>query len=158
MWSHVTAWSKGYVTLWLDMWLLIISNPSIKFDSHRSREDEFVTFICFMSLRDHVINRLCGFVDNRLVLEPTTRSTLVAIGLAEVEIYRFYQHVITWSGAQSAKRHNGWRSFTVNLYLVKFGSHRPRGSGDISFFIYHVISCGHVIIESHNFADCRPSA
>ena len=41
---------------------------------------------------------------------------------------------------------NGWWPFTINLYLVKCGSHRPRRSGDISFFISHVTSCGHVII------------
>ena len=35
---------------------------------------------------DHVMNRLCGFVDNRPALESTTLSGLVAIGLAEVEI------------------------------------------------------------------------
>ena len=38
-----------------------------------------------MTLCDHVINRLCDFVHNRPVLEPTTLSSLVAIGLAEVE-------------------------------------------------------------------------
>ena len=39
-----------------------------------------------MTLWDHVINRLCDFVDDKPVLEPTTLSSLVAIGLAEVEI------------------------------------------------------------------------
>ena len=36
-----------------------------------------------------------------------------------------------------------------NLCLVKFDSHRPRGSWDISFFISRVTSCGHVIIGSN---------
>ena len=50
------------------------------FDSHRSCENEFMT------LFDHMINRLCEFVDNKPALEPTTLSSLVAIGLAQVEI------------------------------------------------------------------------
>ena len=37
-------------------------------------------------LSDHVINRLCDFLDNRPALEPTTLSSLLAIGLPEVEI------------------------------------------------------------------------
>ena len=40
-----------------------------------------------MTLCDHMINSLCEFVDNRPPLEPTTLSGLVAIDLAEVEIY-----------------------------------------------------------------------
>ena len=40
-WTHVTMWSKEYVALWLDIWLLIISHPSVKFDSDRSRESKF---------------------------------------------------------------------------------------------------------------------
>ena len=31
-----------------------------------------------------MINRLCDFLDNKPPLEPTTLSSLVAIGLAEV--------------------------------------------------------------------------
>ena len=59
---------------------------SVKFDSHRSRENEFITFfVCYMTLCDHVVNRFCDFVDNKPALEPTTLSSLVAIGLAEVE-------------------------------------------------------------------------
>ena len=61
------ASSEGYVILSLDMWLL--SHPSVKFDSHRSRENEFITFfICYMTLCDHVIYRLCDFVDNSSAL------------------------------------------------------------------------------------------
>ena len=71
----------------LDMSLLIISHPSVKFDTHRTRGNEFITFfICYMTLCDHVINRLCDFVDKRLSLEPTTLPSLVDIGLTEVEI------------------------------------------------------------------------
>ena len=52
-----------------------------------SRENEFMTFlICYMTLCDHVIISLYDFVDNRPAVEPTTLSSLVAIGLAEVEI------------------------------------------------------------------------
>ena len=40
-----------------------------------------------MTLCDHMINSLCEFVDNRPPLEPATLSSLVAIDLAEVEIY-----------------------------------------------------------------------
>ena len=39
-----------------------------------------------MNLCDHVVNRLCDFVDNKPALEPTTLSSLVGTGLAEVEI------------------------------------------------------------------------
>ena len=56
--------------------------------------------------------------------------------------------MITWSRDQSIKRLNGWWPFTINLYLVNFASHSPRGSGDISFFISHVTSCGHVTKRS----------
>ena len=67
--------------------LLIISHPSVKFDSHRSLENEFITvFVCYLTLCDHVINRLCDFVDNRPALEPTILARLVAIDLAEVDM------------------------------------------------------------------------
>ena len=56
-------------------------------DRDRSRESEFVIFfICHVTLCDHMINRLCDFMDNRPASEPSTLSGLVAIGLAEVEI------------------------------------------------------------------------
>ena len=42
-----------------------------------------------MILFGYLINRLCDFVDNNSALELTTLSSLVAIGLAEVEIYNF---------------------------------------------------------------------
>ena len=67
------------MTSLLDMRFLIISHHSVKFDGHRSREKEFIMFlICYMTL--------CGFVDIRPALEPTTMSSLVAIDLAKVEI------------------------------------------------------------------------
>ena len=56
--------------------------------------------------------------------------------------------MITWSHDQSIKRLNGWWPFAINLHLVNFASHSPRGSGDISFFISHVTSCGHVTKRS----------
>ena len=75
------------MALWLDMSLLIISHPSVKFDSDRSRESEFKIFcICYVTLCDQVINRLCDLMYNKSILEPTTLPSLVAIGLAEVEI------------------------------------------------------------------------
>ena len=48
-----------------------------------------------MTLCDHVINRLCDFVDNKPALEPTTLSIFLAIVLAEVEIERFLS--VKWS-------------------------------------------------------------
>ena len=39
-----------------------------------------------MTLCDHVINKLCDFVDKKPALEPTTLSSFLAIVLAEVEI------------------------------------------------------------------------
>ena len=35
-------------------------------------------------------------------------------------------------------------ALTINLHIVNFASHSPRGSGGISFFISHVTSCGYV--------------
>ena len=66
--------------------------------------------------------------------------------------------MITLSRAQSVERLDGWWSFTINIYLAKFGSHRHRGSGAISCFVCHVTSCGHVTAGSRNFAGCGPSA
>ena len=69
------------------MRLLIIGHPPIKFDSHGSRENEFVTsFVCYMTLCDHEINRLYVFVDYKSALKPTILSSLEAIDLPEVEI------------------------------------------------------------------------
>ena len=34
--------------------------------------------------------------------------------------------------------------FSINIHLVNFGSHRPRRLGDISLFISHVTSWGHL--------------
>ena len=107
-WTHITMWSKEYVVLWLDMWLLIISHPSVKFDSDRSHENELkIFFICHVTLCDHVINRLCDLMDNKSALEPTTLSSFVAIGLAQVEIQSFFylslDHLITWSKHQKTQ-------------------------------------------------------
>ena len=66
--------------------------------------------------------------------------------------------MITWLRAQSVKRLDGWWPFTINLYLSKFGSHSPRGSGNISSFICHMTSWGHVITGSRNSSGCGPSA
>ena len=61
--------------------------PSSKFDSHGSRENEFVTsFVCYITLCDHEINRLYVFVDYKPALKPTILSSLEAIDLSEVEI------------------------------------------------------------------------
>ena len=44
---------------------LIISHPSVKFDSDGSRASKFITFlICYMTLYGHVIDRLCDLIDN----------------------------------------------------------------------------------------------
>ena len=75
------------MALWLDMWLLTIRHPSLKIDSDRSRENEFKKFfICYGILCDEVINNLLDLMDNKPAFEPTTLSSLVAIGLVEVEI------------------------------------------------------------------------
>ena len=100
-WPHVTAWSEGYVTLLLNMWLLIICHLLSSLIATGHVKKNLIAFlICYTTLCDHVINRLCDFVDNRPALEPTTLSSLVVIGLGEVEIYRFlfitWLHVATW--------------------------------------------------------------
>ena len=88
--SHVTSRKhlvREICDLLLDMWLLIMSHLSVKFDSQRSPENEFITFfICYMTLCEHVINKLCDFVDNKPASEPTTLSRFFATVLAEVEI------------------------------------------------------------------------
>ena len=48
-----------------------------------------------MTLCNHVINRLCDFVDNNPPLEPATLSSILAIVSAEVEIDRFLS--VKWS-------------------------------------------------------------
>ena len=71
----------------------MISHPSVNFDSRKSHENEFITFfICYMTLCDYVINRLCDFVENKPALEHTTLSSFLAIVLVEV---RFL--LVTWS-------------------------------------------------------------
>ena len=42
-------------------------------------------FICHMTWCVHVINEFCDFVDNTFSPEATSLSSLVAIGIAEVE-------------------------------------------------------------------------
>ena len=76
-----------YMICDLDMWLLIISHPSVKFDSYGSRENDFITFpVCYMTLCHYVINSSWDVVDNKPALEPTTLSSLVAVGLTEVQM------------------------------------------------------------------------
>ena len=114
------------------MWLPIISSPFTRFDSHRSRENEFITFfICYMTLCDNVINGLCDFVDNR-----SRRSW---------ETKFFVNHIIAWSRAQKIQ----WMvAFNYKpLYSIKSSSHRPRGSTNISW-----------LNESRNFVGCDASA
>ena len=145
-WTHVTKWSKEYVALRLDIWLLIISHPSAKFDSDRSRESEFITFfICHVTLYDHVINRLCDLIDNWPPLEPTTLASFHSHrSRGSWDITFSICHVITWLRDQIIKRLNGWWPFTIKIHLVNFGRHRPGRHGDISLFISHVTSWGHV--------------
>ena len=126
--------------------------PNHKFDARRSSEKEFIAFlICYMTLCNHVTNKLWHFIDNGSALEPTTLSNLVAISLAEVEIQRFLSHVITWSRAQSVTSLDEWWPFTKNLYLAKFDSYRPQE-------ICHMISSSHGIAGWCNFAGCGLSA
>ena len=49
------------------------NHSSVKFDSDRSRESEFKTFLIrHVTLCDHVMNRLCDLMDNEPTLEPIT--------------------------------------------------------------------------------------
>ena len=106
-WAHVATWSKEYVDLRLNMWLPIISHPSVKFDRDRSRESEFITFfLCHVTLYGHVINKLCDLMDNSPVLKPTTLSSLVAIGIEELRYHIFHlsqDNLITWSKRQKTQ-------------------------------------------------------
>ena len=116
-----------------------------------------------MTLCDHVINRLCGFEDNRLALEPTTLSSLVAICLAKLKHNVFCQ--LCDDLIICSKHQKTWFmvTHTIYLYLFKFSSHRPRGSEDISFLIWQVTSYGHAdllnllkktLMENFIFVQC----
>ena len=55
-----------------------------------------------------------------------------------------------------------WWPNTISHYLVEFGSHEPRRSQDITFFIRHVtiVSCDHcgrwsLLISNHHFKFSR---
>ena len=78
-----------YVICDIDMWLLIIRYPAVKFDSHGSRAkwiyNIFRLLYDFMWPHDQQQQamRLCGY---KPTLGPTTLSSLIAIGLTEVEM------------------------------------------------------------------------
>ena len=129
------------MTLLLDMWLLIISHPSVEFDSHRSREKEFIAFlICYMTY----VNTWSTYVTLWIRYARIRPHYSVKFGnhgsRRSWSITFFISRVVTWSCAQGVKRLDWWWPFTMNLYLAKFGSYRPRGSGDMLFFICHVIN------------------
>ena len=110
-----------YLIYDLHMWLLIISHPSVKFDSYRSRKNEYITFfVCYMTLCDHVINRLWDFMDNKPPLGPTTNAGSHHRSHRSWNVTFFISHVITWSCWLEE-----WWPFTTILCFSKFDSHRP---------------------------------
>ena len=64
----------------------IKSHHLVKFGGHSSGGIGNTFFICHVSWYIHVMNRLCGFANSILSSEATSLSSLVAIGLVEVEI------------------------------------------------------------------------
>ena len=142
------------------MWLLIISHPSVKFDSHKSRENEFITFfVCYITLWDHVINRLRDIVDNRAsIITHHSVKFLSHSSHGNRNITFFISHVSLDHVLKASKDlMNGGPLLWISTFF-KFGSHSLGGSGDISFFICQVTSCDHVSAGSRNFAGCGPSA
>ena len=103
------------VTLLLDMWLLIISHTSVKFDSHRSSENEFITHY----IRTHH--------SVKFLSHSSCRSRNITF---------FIRHLITWSRAKSVKRLDGWCSLTINLYLFKVWQSQPSGKWRYIFFFW----------------------
>ena len=113
MWIEVTMQSKKYVDLWLDMWLLFISQPSVTFDSGWFRESESIKFFIFyMTLYDHFINRLCDLMTNRPALKPKTLASLLAMVSRKLKYNAFplgSDNLIMWSKRQKTQ-------WMVNLY------------------------------------------
>ena len=65
-------------------------NKRTKFSGLKSHGNRDITsFICPMTSCFHVTNELCDFVDNIFSSEATSLSSLVVIGLVEVE-YNFF--------------------------------------------------------------------
>ena len=132
-WPHVTMWSKGHRTLY----------HLVKLGWHKSRRNRDITFfICHVTI---------------------TLLSLVVIGLADVEIEHFlfikWPHGTMWSKGHRTLYHLvklGWhtyvstwstgyvtfwiKSFIQSYFSVKFISHRPRESENITFFICQVIA------------------
>ena len=86
------TWRVGYRTF------RIKSQDLVKFGGHISRGIVDITFfICHVTWYVLVMNRLCGFANSILSSEATSLSSLVAIGLVELEIQCFFIcHVISW--------------------------------------------------------------
>ena len=83
--SRGLTWSCEQKDKWLlSFWLLIISHHPVS--GYKSRGNGDIMFIiCHVTWCVHVINGLCNFVDNIISSETTSLSSLVAIGLVEVE-------------------------------------------------------------------------
>ena len=68
--SRDLMWQREQKNMWLLSLLLLI----------------ITFFICHVTWCAHVINGLCNFVDNIFSSETTSLSSVVAIGLVEMEI------------------------------------------------------------------------
>ena len=128
------------MTFLLDMWLLIISQVKLNLSRF-----SFVIWLC-----DHLINRLCDFVDNKPALEPTTLSSFLAIVIVEVEI----GHVISWSPGQSVKSLDGWWSFIINLYLPSLA---VVAFGEVEIYRFVFVTWLHVATGSQSHVTLRVS-
>ena len=83
--------------MWLlSLWLLFISHHPVKFSGHKSRGNkDIMFFICHVTSCVHVIYGLYDFLDNIFSSQATSLSSLVAIGLVEMEIKLFL--IVMWS-------------------------------------------------------------
>ena len=85
MWPHVTTCSEGCINLWVD--LLVVSHQLAKFCEHWPRCSRDITDLIFrMILQDHVIKKLCEFMEQSSSLYIPTLPSLVATSIVVVYI------------------------------------------------------------------------
>ena len=124
-------------------WPLIASHHLVKFSSHRPYESGNTFFICHVNSQDHMIERTFDFV----VLAPYHTPPSCQVWWPQVSwrwnfLFVMWPDVSTWSVDYVTL----WiTSFYQKLPLCQvFFSHRSYGSGDITFFICHIITWTHV--------------
>ena len=128
-------WPRYWSVTWLCGWdPLILSHQPAKFGVHRPCKSKDIKF--FDLSRDHVVDVSCDFVHEISSSWATTLQSLGSAGIVKVEIYCFW--FVTWPRDRCVTWFCRWDPIILSHYPAKFGVHRPRESGDITFFICHV--------------------